>query len=48
MNLSGYKYPLVRDQILHLGLMEFDHVTNWYLYPDRYMKMILYFLNICL
>jgi hypothetical protein len=24
--------------------MEFDHVTNRYLYPDRYIKMILYFL----
>jgi hypothetical protein len=26
--------------------MEFDHVTNRYLYPDRYIKMIPYFLNI--
>jgi hypothetical protein len=28
--------------------MEFDYVTNQYLYPDRYMyiKMIHYFLNI--
>jgi hypothetical protein len=25
--------------------MEFDHVTNRYLYPDRYIKMIPYFLN---
>jgi hypothetical protein len=27
--------------------MEFaiDHVTNQYLYPDRYIKMIPYFLN---
>jgi hypothetical protein len=25
--------------------MEFDHVTNRYLYPDRYMKMTPYFLN---
>jgi hypothetical protein len=30
--------------------MEFDHVTNRYLYPDRYMyiKMIPYFLSVCL
>jgi hypothetical protein len=27
------------------GFMEFDHVTNWYLYPDKYTKMIPYFLN---
>jgi sensor histidine kinase YesM len=26
--------------------MEFDHVTNRYLYPDRYIKMIPYFLII--
>jgi hypothetical protein len=34
--ISGYKYMLVRDQILHkaLGFMEFDHVTNRCLYPD--------------
>jgi hypothetical protein len=25
--------------------MEFDHLTNRYLYPDRYIKMIPYFLN---
>jgi hypothetical protein len=25
--------------------MEFDHVTNRYLYSDRYIKMIPYFLN---
>jgi hypothetical protein len=25
--------------------MEFDHMTNRYLYPDRYNKMIPYFLN---
>ena len=25
--------------------MEFDHVTNRYLYPDRYIKMIPYFLT---
>jgi hypothetical protein len=25
--------------------MEFNHVTNQYLYPDRYIKMIPYFLN---
>jgi hypothetical protein len=25
--------------------MEFDHVSNRYLYPDRYIKMIPYFLN---
>jgi hypothetical protein len=28
--------------------MEFDHVTNRYLYPDRYIKMIPYFLKTCL
>jgi hypothetical protein len=27
-------------------LMEFDHMTNRYLYPDRYIKMIPYFLII--
>jgi hypothetical protein len=26
--------------------IEFDLVTNRYLYPDRYIKMIPYFLNI--
>jgi hypothetical protein len=39
---------LVCDQILHKspsGFVEFDHVTNPYLYPDRYIKMIPYFLN---
>jgi hypothetical protein len=25
--------------------MEFDHVTNLYLYPDRYIKMIPYYLS---
>ena len=25
--------------------MEFDHVTNPYLYPDKYFKMISYFLS---
>jgi hypothetical protein len=25
--------------------MEFDHVTNQYLYPDRYIKMIRYFIK---
>jgi hypothetical protein len=25
--------------------MEFDYVTNRYLYPDKYIKMIPYFLN---
>jgi hypothetical protein len=25
--------------------MEFDHVTDQYLYPDRYIKMIPYFFN---
>jgi hypothetical protein len=25
--------------------MEFGHVTNQYLYPDRYIKMMPYFLN---
>jgi hypothetical protein len=33
MYLLGYKYRLVRDQILHKspsGFMEFDNVTNWY------------------
>jgi hypothetical protein len=40
MYLSGYRYWLVRDQILHIspsGFMEFDHVTNRYLYPDRHI-----------
>jgi hypothetical protein len=49
MYLSEYKYRLVRDQILYKspsGFMEFDHVTNRYLYPDTYIKMIPYFLNI--
>jgi hypothetical protein len=35
MYLSGYKYCLVRDQILHKALwsfMEFDHVANRYIY----------------
>jgi hypothetical protein len=26
--------------------MEFDLVTNRYLYPDRYIKMMPYFLNV--
>jgi hypothetical protein len=25
--------------------MEFDHVTNRYLYPDRYIRLIPHFLN---
>jgi hypothetical protein len=41
MYQSGYR--LVRK-----GFMEFDHVTNWNLYPDRYIKMIPYFLIRCL
>jgi hypothetical protein len=44
----GYTLWLVRDQIIHkalLGFMEFDHATNWYLYPHKYFKMIPYFLN---
>jgi hypothetical protein len=45
MYQSGYKYRLVRDQILHKTHPEFDHVTNRYLHPDRYIKMISYFLN---
>jgi hypothetical protein len=40
MYLSGYKYRMVCDQ------MEFDPVTNRYLYLDRYIKMIPYFLNV--
>jgi hypothetical protein len=28
----------------HVGFMEFDHVTNRYLYPDRYIKLIPYIL----
>jgi hypothetical protein len=28
--------------------MEFDHVTNRYLYPDKYIKMIPYILNKCI
>jgi hypothetical protein len=31
MYLSGYKYQFTS------GFMEFDHVTNRYLYPDRYI-----------
>jgi hypothetical protein len=27
------------------GFMEFDHMTNWYLYPKRNIKMIPYFLK---
>jgi hypothetical protein len=49
MCLLGYKYGVVRDQILHkalLGFMEFYHMTNRYSYPDKYIKMIPYFLNI--
>jgi hypothetical protein len=30
--------------ILLKGFMKFDHMTKQYLYPDRYIKMISYFL----
>jgi hypothetical protein len=54
MYLSGYKYQLVRDQILDkafrasrnlITFFEFDDMTNRYLYHDRHIRMIPYFLN---
>jgi hypothetical protein len=39
LQLIGLKYVHIRDQTPH------DHVTNRYLYPNRHIKMIPYFLN---
>jgi hypothetical protein len=35
---------VIKFSIKLFGLHGFDHVTTWYLYPDRYIKMIPYFL----